>query len=137
MSLAKVIGEAFFHSSLLSSIGSVEMSSKFSVLNFSKDQAILQRAAESLRSFVIVGTVWVMASALTLYSSYGLCGLWASLLANSIMFYWIVGSYNNAFVQAADENELSAPYVFDAKDWKIFNGAVCLFALIMFYLHCF
>ena len=41
----KTIGEAILFASIQFSIGSVEMSSKFSVMNFSKDQETLQNAA--------------------------------------------------------------------------------------------
>ena len=40
----KAIGEAILFASIQFSIGSVEMSSKFSVMNFSKDQETLQKA---------------------------------------------------------------------------------------------
>ena len=54
--LAKIVAKAVFYASIQASIGSVEMSSKFSVLNFSKDQEILQRAADALRGYAMVGT---------------------------------------------------------------------------------
>ena len=40
------------------SIGSVEMSSKFSVKNFSKDQHTLQNAAGALSDYMKIGLMW-------------------------------------------------------------------------------
>ena len=56
--IAKAVAKSIFYSSIIASIGSVEMSSKFSVMNFSKDQQTLQRAADALKSFIIVGAIW-------------------------------------------------------------------------------
>ena len=44
----KLMGKAILLASIQASIGSVEMSSKFSVINFSKDQRTLQAAADAL-----------------------------------------------------------------------------------------
>jgi hypothetical protein len=118
--LAKIIGKAIFYSSILSSIGSVEMSSKFSVMNFSKDQETLQRAADALKSFIIVGCVWTVGSVLSLYASYGWCGAWIGLVASLIMMAWIVLSYLHAFNEAAKQYGLIYPTIFSKSDWIIF-----------------
>jgi hypothetical protein len=44
----EMFGEAILLASMQFAIGSVEMSSKFSVKNFSKDQETLQNAADAL-----------------------------------------------------------------------------------------
>lgn len=44
-----MIGFAVMLASIQFSVGSVEMSSKFSVASFCKDQTTLQRAADALR----------------------------------------------------------------------------------------
>jgi len=54
----KIIGEALLYASIVSSIGSVEMSSKFSVMNFSKDQETLQNAADALSDYLRIGLLW-------------------------------------------------------------------------------
>ena len=45
--MPKLIGKSILFASMQFAIGSVEMSSKFSVKNFSKDQDTLQNAADS------------------------------------------------------------------------------------------
>ena len=46
--MPKLIGKSILFASMQFAIGSVEMSSKFSVKNFSKDQDTLQNAADAL-----------------------------------------------------------------------------------------
>ncbi len=107
--LAKIIGEGLFYASLQAAIGSVEMSSRFSVMNFSKDQETLQRAADALMSYMIVAVVWTLATMLAMYASYGWCGASIGLACNSLMMGWIFGSYVQAFKQAANMNGLQFP----------------------------
>ena len=133
-SLAKVIAKAIFYSSILSSIGSVEMSSKFSVMNFSKDQQTLQRAADALRSFIIIGMVWTIGTALALYASHGWCGIWIGLIASGIMMLWIILSYLKAFKDAAKEHHLQEPSVFSPTDWKYIVGGGAVLGLGSAYL---
>jgi uncharacterized membrane protein (GlpM family) len=108
-----MIGQALFLASLQASIGSVEMSSKFSVKNFSKDQETLTNAIYALRGYLIVAAVWCIATMLVLYSSHGLTGaLWA-LGANAIFVGWIYLSYMYAFKDAANKHGLNNHGVFE------------------------
>ena len=59
-SLIAIIGSAILFSSLQFSVASVEMSSKYSVKNFSKDQTTLQHAADSLSDYIYIGTLWTI-----------------------------------------------------------------------------
>lgn len=95
--VAKVIGKAIMLASIQSAIASVEMSSKFSVLNFSKDQQILQNAANALSSYLIIGIVWMIGTILVLYSSYGMLGFIAGVLCNMAIIAWTTISYTRAF----------------------------------------
>lgn len=110
--LAKIIGKAFFYASIQASIGSVEMSSKFSVINFAKDQATLQRAADALRGYIFIGSIWAFAACLVLYGSDGWLGAWIGLAANVVLMGWIIISYLNAFKAAATTYNLKVPCVF-------------------------
>jgi len=110
--LAKTISKAIFLASIQSSIGAVEMSSKFSVLNFSKDQETLQRAADALRSYMIIAVVWTLGTVLSLYASHGWCGGWVGFAANVVMMAWIYFSYTTAFATAAKEHGLKYPVIF-------------------------
>jgi hypothetical protein len=100
ISIAKVIGKAIMLASIQSALGSVEMSSRFSVLNFSKDQQTLQNAANALSAYIVIGTVWTIGSILVLYSSYNWTGFFASLVCNGIIMAWIIISYTRAFKSA-------------------------------------
>ena len=122
--LAKLVAKAIFYASLQASIGSVEMSSKFSVLNFSKDQTTLQRAADALRSYMIVAVIWTIGTMLALYATNGWCGLWVGLAANLVMIAWIYFSYIKAFQGAAKHYGLQEPTVFSPTDWKLIITAL-------------
>ena len=114
--IAKVVAKAIFYASIQSSIGSVEMSSKFSVMNFSKDQVTLQRAADALRSYILIGTLWTIGTVLSLYASNGMFGVYCGLIANVVMMGWILFSYMDAFKQAAKHYNLKVPTIFQPKD---------------------
>lgn len=117
--LAKAVAKAIFYASIQASIGSVEMSSKFSVMNFSKDQTTLQRAADALRSYMIIAVVWTVGTVLALYASHGVAGAWVGLIANVIMMAWIYISYIKAFEAAAKHYDLQFPTIFSPTDKKM------------------
>jgi hypothetical protein len=131
---AKVLGKAIFYSSLQSSIGAVEMSSKFSVMNFSKDQETLQRAADALRSYIIIGMIWTIGTVLALYASHGWCGAWLGLATNIVMMGWIIISYIKAFKEAAKQYNLKEPTVFAKNDWIYITVGAGVLALSIAYI---
>ena len=96
-SAAKIIGKGILLGSIQVAIGSVEMSSKFSVLSFAKDQDTLQRAADALTSYIIIGLFWAIGSSLVLYGSYGILGVVSGMVSNLLIMLWIIGSYLHAF----------------------------------------
>lgn len=108
----KIIGEALLYASIVSSIGSVEMSSKFSVMNFSKDQETLQRASDALSSFLIVALFWSIGNIFILYSKYDIKGLIWGVILNAVAILWIILSYMHAFNVAAKEQGLQKPKLF-------------------------
>jgi hypothetical protein len=108
-SLSKIIGQAIFYASIQAAIGSVEMSSRFSVMNFSKDQETLQNAADSLMSYMYVALAWASATILVLYSEYGQMGAIIGIIANAIYISWIYFSYIKAFRKAAKKYGLEEP----------------------------
>lgn len=109
MDFYKVLGKAILFASMQFSIGSVEMSSKFSVMNFAKDQETLQRAANSLTHYMIIGLLWTAGTSSMLYASYGTRGLIINLIANGGIMLWIYMSYIVAFRYAARQNNLKPP----------------------------
>jgi hypothetical protein len=110
--LFELMGNAILLASIQASIGSVEMSSKFSVVNFSKDQRTLQAAADALTGYLMIGIVWMIGSVLISYGEYGCRGLVASLIANAVIMGWIVLSYLQAFQIAAKTYGLQYPRLF-------------------------
>ena len=108
----KVIGKAILFASMQFAIGSVEMSSKFSVKNFSKDQATLQNAADALSDYILIGLFWTIGTSLVFYASYGMMGLIANVAANVGIVAWIYFSYMAAFKMAVDANKLQMPVLF-------------------------
>lgn len=107
----KIIGKTILLSSIGFSVASVEMSSKFSVRNFSKDQTTLQRAADALDAYNLVGGLWAIGVCLLMYGQYGIKGLVSSIIANLFVLLWINLSYLHAFKQAANDEKLEFPRV--------------------------
>ena len=100
-SYVELTGEAILLASIQFSIGSVEMSSRFSIMNFSKDQITLQNAADSLCDYMKIAFIWTLGVTLLLYSKYKLAGLIAGITANLVVTMWIFINYMFAFKSAA------------------------------------
>jgi hypothetical protein len=109
----KMLGEAILYGSIQFSIGSVEMSSKFSVKNFSKDQETLQNAADALMDYVKISFIWTIGVTLLLFSKYGWLGAISSIVSNLIVVGWIFYSYVDAFNTAVKKtSSTSSPLKF-------------------------
>ncbi len=107
----KMIGEAILLASIQFSIGSVEMSSKFSVKNFSKDQETLQNAADALSDYLKIGVFWTVGVAILLHSNYGVAGAISAILANLLIIIWVYVSYIQSFKIASQKYNLAMPHV--------------------------
>lgn len=105
----KIIGKAILLSSIGFSIASVEMSSKFSIKNFSVDQQTLQRASDALDGYNLVGGLWMLGVCLLMYGQYGKIGLYSAIVCNTAVILWINMSYFQAFKEAASERSLKYP----------------------------
>jgi hypothetical protein len=101
----KMLGESILYGSIQFSIGSVEMSSKFSVKNFSKDQETLQNAADALMDYIKISFIWTLGVTLLLFSKYGWIGAVSSVISNLIVVLWIYYSYMDAFKTAIQKNK--------------------------------
>lgn len=107
-----IIGKAILFASMQFAIGSVEMSSKFSVKNFSKDQETLNHAVDALSDYIIIGLLWTIGTSLIFYANYGVKGAIYNTLANFGIVAWIYISYMAAFKIAAEKNNLIIPRLF-------------------------
>jgi hypothetical protein len=105
----KMLGEAILYSSIQFAIGSVEMSSKFSVKNFSKDAETLQNAADALADYIKIGILWTIGTSLLLYCNYGPMGAYTSIVVNAVIIAWIYFSYLHSFKLASQKNNLPMP----------------------------
>lgn len=110
--LFKMLGNSILLASIQASIGSVEMSSKFSVVNFSKDQRTLQAASDALTGYLIIAFIWTMGSAMICFGQYSWIGLITSIIANIVLILWILLSYIQAFKIAAKRYNLEFPKLF-------------------------
>lgn len=108
----KMLGSSILLASIQASIASVEMSSKYSVINFSKDQTTLQAAANALTGYMIISFIWMVGSAMISYGQYSYAGLVTSLVANIVLISWIYFSYIYAFKIAAERYNLEFPKLF-------------------------
>lgn len=107
----KMLGEAILYSSIQFAIGGVEMSSKFSVKNFSKDQDTLQNAADALSDYLKIGLLWTTGTSILLYCNYGVMGAIVNIVVNFLIMFWIYLSYIRAFRLAVEKNNLQMPTV--------------------------
>lgn len=115
----KMLGNSILLASIQASIGSVEMSSKFSVVNFSTDQATLQAAADALTGYLLIALVWTIGSAMISFGQYSYPGLVTSIVANAVLVGWIYFSYLQAFrVVIQRRPELVFPKLFEI-GWSI------------------
>jgi hypothetical protein len=115
-----ILGKAILFSSFQFAIGSVEMSSKFSVKNFSKDQETLDNAVSALRDYLFIGLFWSLGTCLIFHANYGMRGALLNLLCNLLIIAWIYVSYISSFNDAAKKYNLKVPSVFDEKlSWII------------------
>jgi hypothetical protein len=101
-----ILGKSILFASMQFAIGSVEMSSKFSVKNFSSDQATLDNAVSALKDYIIIGFLWTFGTSLIFYVNYGIKGLALNILSNFVIIAWIYISYQVAFKDAAKRNKL-------------------------------
>ena len=108
-----ILGKAILFSSFQFAIGSVEMSSKFSVKNFSKDQETMDNAVAALRDYMIIGIFWSIGTCLIFYANYGVRGLILNIVCNAAIIMWIYFSYYKAFSDAAKKYELKIPNLFE------------------------
>jgi len=111
-SLVTIIGTAILFSSLQFSVASVEMSSKYSVKNFSKDQQTLQHAADALSDYIYIGTLWTIGTSMMAWGTHGFLGCVINIIANVLIMGWIILSYKKTFKYACDNNKLCMPKMF-------------------------
>lgn len=107
-----ITGKAILFGALQFSIGSVEMSSKFSVRNFATDQETLDNAILALRDYIIIGFLWTIGTGMIFYINYGWLGLILSSSINLLIMLWIYLSYMSAFKDAAKKNNLKSHGIF-------------------------
>ena len=111
--ILEMLGEAILFSSIQFSIGSVEMSSKFSVKNFSKDQHTLDNAANSLSDYLKIAILWSIGVIILLASKYKLIGCIVGIISNLIVTLWIYLSYMSAFREVVRKNPgLTMPKIY-------------------------
>jgi len=110
--LPKLIGKSILFASMQFAIGSVEMSSKFSVKNFSKDQDTLQNATDALSDYLIIGLLWTLGTSLIFYTNYKWQGVVINIIINFAIMYWIYWSYIKSFVSACEKYDLQKPVMF-------------------------
>lgn len=106
-----MLGEAILLASMQFSIGSVEMSSKFSVKNFSKDQETIQNAADALSDYMKIGLMWTIGLSIMFYARYDKIGAAMSIIMNLLIIAWIYFSYKQAFDVACKNGNLTSPTI--------------------------
>jgi hypothetical protein len=110
--LTYMIGKAVLFASMQFAIGSVEMSSKFSVKNFSKDQITLDHAMVALSDYIVIALVWTLGTSFIFYTNYGIPGLITNIICNGIIITWITLTYKRSFQYAAKKYGLVEPKLF-------------------------
>jgi len=105
----QMIGDAIILASIQFSIGSVEMSSKFSVKNFSKNQETLDSAACALGDYMKIAIIWTLGIAILMYLNFGPRGAIYAIITNAVVVYWVYSSYMNSFQYAIKKYNLKQP----------------------------
>jgi hypothetical protein len=80
--LPLIIGDAILYSSISFAIGSVAMSSVYSIRNFTKDQRTLDNGVCAFKDYLVIALVWAIGVTLILYSTAKMRGLIAALVSN-------------------------------------------------------
>jgi len=107
-----ILGKAILYASIQFAIGSVEMSSKFSVRNFSTNQQVLDNAVIALRDYIIIGLLWTFGTSLIFLVNYGLKGLVLNVIVNLFIILWIYFSYQVAFEKTGKQSNLQVKSIF-------------------------
>ena len=107
----ELFGEAILLASMQFAIGSVEMSSKFSVKNFSKDQETLQNAADALSDYLRIAVMWTIGLSILFWARYETIGVAMTVITNIAIVAWIYYSYIHSFEVAAKAYSLKMPKV--------------------------
>lgn len=110
--LLKIIGKSMMLGSQQYALGSVLMSSTFSVRNFSKDQETLQAAADALVNYIWMGVVWTLSNIMVLGATYGTAGAISATVSNGAVMLWMYVAYLKAFQIAQDKYGLARPKLF-------------------------
>lgn len=109
--MLQIIGDSIILASIQFSIGSVEMSSKFSVRNFGTDINTLQSAASALVDYMRIAILWTLCVSVLMYLSFGFIGGLYTLIANILVVSWIYFSYINSFKFVCEKHNLPFPDV--------------------------
>jgi hypothetical protein len=111
-SIVAIVGKSIVFATMQFAILSVEVSSKFSIKNFTKDQHTLQHAADALSEYIFMGLVWTLGTSLIFFANYGMKGILINLITNFLIILWIMSGYKRAFNYACDQSQLEFPVLF-------------------------
>ena len=109
--LYEVIGESVLLASVQIGLVTIEMSSKFDILN-ANSQVALQDAADSLSSYLTIAIIWTIGSVLLLYGHFGILGLISGIIINILFILWITIGYLRIFKTVSEKNGLTYPIFF-------------------------
>ena len=112
--LVILIGDAFIAATLQFAIAGVEMSSRFGVIHYPNTQEILQHAADSLNSYLLIGTMSAILLSSLFYLKNNMVGFAVCLLSNLLIMALIYYGYLIAFEKAKDMHGLEHPKLFNA-----------------------
>lgn len=111
-SFVAITGKAILFASMQFAIRSVEMTSKFSIKAFSKDQDTLQHAADSLSDYIFMGLCWTLGTSMIFWGNYGMKGVLINLIANLFFMSIIISGYKRALKYACQKGDLQFPELF-------------------------
>lgn len=109
-----LIGDAFIAATVQFAIAGVEMSSRFGVIHYANTQKTLQHAADSLNSYLLIGTICTILLSSLFYLKNNMVGFAVCLLSNILIMALIYYGYLIAFEKAKDMHKLEYPKLFNA-----------------------
>jgi len=112
------LGQALVFASVQPALASMQMSSRFDIVNSATTQDLLEQAARDLRSFMIIAIIWAVGSTLVMYIQFSWRGAFINLVGQGLVGYWIFSSFRNAIVNQALRKNLQVPSVWGKLELK-------------------
>lgn len=105
------LGQALVFAAVQPALASMEMSSRFDIVNSANSQRSLEQAARDLRSFMVISIIWAVGSTLVMFFQFSWRGALINFIGQVLIMYWIYSNFRTAIVNQAKRRHLNIPPV--------------------------